>query len=96
MTQHQEDKPIYKMYEENLTKIQDIERLHRKMGLSLLQPADFATLDFSYEHVQKILKINNENLNILKPDKQTIKQFNNFRTEYSNDFNGRKQSSIIR
>ena len=42
----------YKKYETELVVIQDLERLHRKMGLNMLQPADFGTIDFSYEFVR--------------------------------------------
>ena len=75
----------YKNYENNLMKILDIERLHRKMGLKLLQPSDFAGLDFSYEHINNILEI--DSLNHLKPSSNTISKFKTFIDEYNHDFN---------
>ena len=35
------NEPYYKSFETYLNKIMDIERLHRKISLGLLQPADF-------------------------------------------------------
>ena len=78
---------LYKLYENNLVKIQDIERLHRKLGLSMLQPADFASLDFSYEHVNNILNIENDSLSSLRPSTQVIAEFNAFIKCYTTDFN---------
>ena len=75
----------YKHYETHLMKILDIERLHRKMGLQMLQPSDFAGIDFSYEHVKHILEINS--LNDLKPSNENIQKFNEFIEEYNRDFN---------
>ena len=78
---------LYKLYENNLVKIQDIERLHRKLGLGLLQPADFASLDFSYEHINNILNIENDSLSSLRPSTQVIAEFNAFIKCYNTDFN---------
>ena len=78
---------MYKLYENNLVKIQDIERLHRKLGLGMLQPADFASLDFSYEHINNILDIKNDNLNSLRPSPIIIGDFNAFIEKYNTDFN---------
>ena len=77
----------YKNYEANLIKIQDIERLHRKMGLKMLQPSDFAGLDFSYEHIKNILEIENDSISSLTPSSKTITEFNLFIEEYNRDFN---------
>jgi len=78
---------MYKLYENNLVKIQDIERLHRKLGLGMLQPADFASLDFSYEHIINILDIKNDSLNSLRPSPNIISDFNAFIDKYNTDFN---------
>jgi len=77
---------MYKLYENNLVKIQDIERLHRKLGLGMLQPADFASLDFSYEHINNILVIKNDSLNSLRPTTNVITDFNAFIAKYNADF----------
>ena len=46
----------YKELEGYLIKIMDIERLHRRMSLKLLQPADFASLDIAYSNIMEILE----------------------------------------
>ena len=46
MMSRDEQTPKYKIYELYLSKILDIERLHRKISLGLIQPADFAGLRF--------------------------------------------------
>ena len=33
----------------------DIERLHRRMGLGILQPADFANLDMAYQNISSLI-----------------------------------------
>ena len=77
----------YKNYETHLMKIQDIERLHRKMGLKMLQPCDFAGLEFSYEHIKNILGIENDSISSLMPSHKSITEFNSFIEEYNRDFN---------
>ena len=47
---------FYKEIETHLVKISDIERLHRKMSLGVLNP-DFAALDVSYEYVVEVLNL---------------------------------------
>ena len=47
----------YKEFESYLIKINDIERLHRKISLGVLQPADFGVLDISYKNILKMLDI---------------------------------------
>lgn len=87
MMSNRDSEYYYKCYEENLNKIQDLERLHRKMALSLIQPSDFSVLDFSYEHVNNILAIKNDMLNKLRPSDDTIAKFKEFIEEYRHDFN---------
>jgi DNA mismatch repair protein MutS len=43
--------------EKVLNEIIDIERLHRKMSLQMLHPYEFLNLSYSYENIQKLLKI---------------------------------------
>ena len=78
---------FYKVYEDNLSKIQDLERLHRKMSLQLIQPSDFSVLDFSYDYVKNILNIDNTILEKIKPGVMEISKFNEFIKEYHTDFN---------
>jgi len=77
----------YKIYENHLIKIQDLERLHRKMALKILQPADFTGIDFSYEHINNLIALKNDTLNELKPSTDIINHFNEFIEEYNRDFN---------
>ena len=77
---------LYKLYEEKLNKINDIERLHRKLSLSLLQPADFSSLDLSYDNVKNIINIDDPIVNKLKPSQNDINKFYDFIEEYSKDF----------
>lgn len=61
---------LFQQYEPHLSQISDLERLHRKMCISLLQPAEFNSLDDSYNQVVKIIKLTqaNEQLSKLIPD----------------------------
>ena len=43
--------------ESYLSKIMDIERLHRRMSLKLLQPADFSNLDIAYNNIIRIIEL---------------------------------------
>tara|TARA_B110000977_G_scaffold201113_1_gene294201 strand:- start:3107 stop:5782 length:2676 start_codon:yes stop_codon:yes gene_type:complete len=54
--------PIYKEYENKLQFIVDVEKLHRKMGLSKLKPIEFWNLIMSYENLQWILEREDETL----------------------------------
>ena len=80
----------YKQFEYYLTKIMDIERLHRKMSLGLLQPADFVGLDISYENITTMLEIDTSNISELeqiKPNNEVKQQFYNFIKDYNRQFN---------
>ena len=88
---------IYKILEKNLTKILDIERLHRKISLKLIQPCDFGGLDLSYENIISIYDFlnnidgnGNGNGNLIKellPSTDIIKQFRDFIETYNKHFN---------
>ena len=85
MVRDHEGNNIYKIYETHLSKILDLERLHRKIALGIIQPADFAGLDLSYENVIQLLDFpHNESL---KPSLETIQEFKNFVANYNHDFN---------
>ncbi len=47
----------YKDLEKQLNMIGDIERLHRKMALRMLNPQDFSTLYYTYNAIKQILMI---------------------------------------
>ena len=76
----------YKTFEMYLNKIMDIERLHRKISLGLLQPADFAGLDISYENITSILELNLDSINIIKPNQEVINNFYEFIKDYRRQF----------
>ena len=47
--------PYYNRFEDILNKISDIERLHRKISLKIINPCDFISLDISYKSIEKII-----------------------------------------
>ena len=84
-----EDEYYYKQIESYLGKIIDIERLHRRMSLKLLQPADFSNLDIAYNNIIRIMELpifNNSYLKNLLPKEQYIIQFKEFIKEYNSLF----------
>ena len=81
----------FRFVEEYLKKIMDIERLHRRMGLGILQPADFANLDMAYQNI--IFLIQNKDIfhqeaeiSKLLPLPEDISKFKNFMEEYTQLF----------
>lgn len=86
MMELKDGKPKYLVYEESLKKIIDIERLHRRLGLKMLQPADFGSIDVSYTYIKEMLNYDDTVLNKVKPDKIHIDKFNEFIEEYRKDF----------
>ena len=72
----------------NLKKILDIEKLHRKINLSLCNPYEFYSLHISYQYLIKCIEIiNNKIPNITDKYKQTILNLDNFMNEYQLIFN---------
>lgn len=51
------ENPNYARYEKFLGNIIDIERMHRKIRLKMLQPTEFNTLHNSYEEILEIIKL---------------------------------------
>ena len=85
---HKDENEIhyFKIIEENLNKIVDIERLHRRMSLLLLHPSDFSSLDIAYQNIKNILKNNKVFRTSLKdvlPDDNTIQKFYEFINDYT-------------
>jgi DNA mismatch repair protein MutS len=75
----------FKELEGCLNKIMDIERLHRRMSLKLLQPADFSSLDIAYSNIMKIMEhsyIFEGNISNILPNKDIKNEFYNFMKEY--------------
>jgi DNA mismatch repair protein MutS len=54
------DTHIFKLIEQTLKSINDIQRLHRKMALKNLQPYEFISLDTSYSCIKKIISLMEE------------------------------------
>ena len=81
-------KTDYKTYETYLNKIMDIERLHRKISLKILQPADFVGLDLSYDNILTIIEYckNNSTFTELIPDEQILINFLHFIRDYRRVF----------
>ncbi len=79
----------YKIIEDYLKKVIDIERLQRKLSLKILQPCDFCNMDISYSNILKIFEMDifKNELNFLLPEKNTIKKFKKFIKEYNSLFN---------
>lgn len=48
---------VFQLFESHLKHIGDIERLHRKICLGMLQPTEFNQLDTSYQEINNIVKI---------------------------------------
>lgn len=79
----------YGDFEEHLKKISDIERLHRKISLRLIQPADFVALDISYNNIIDIVSLCRSSGTYLKeliPDEKHIHHFKTFMGVYRNYF----------
>ena len=76
---------IYKIYDDYLRKITDLEKLHRKMALGLLQPADFSSMDISYDNVLKMFEL--DYLPSLMPSEVEISKFKEFISDYKKIFN---------
>ena len=79
----------YNDFEDHLTKISDIERLHRKITLRLIQPADFVGLDISYKNILDIISLCRSSDTYLKeliPDEKHIHHFKTFMGVYRNYF----------
>ena len=71
---------LYLFFEDHLKYILDLERMHRKLSLKMLNPQEFVDLLLSYSEVKKIILkiISNKNLKELLPDKKVIKKLNEF------------------
>jgi len=78
----------YNELEYALNKIMDIERLHRKISLTILQPSDFIGLDISYSNILTIIEICiNYNFTELIPITDNLLKFKEFIREYKEIFN---------
>jgi DNA mismatch repair protein MutS len=87
------DDKLYVSYETYLNNIMDLERLHRKFILKLLQPSDFVGLDISYQNIHELLKLPARAVvDSIKPSKDILDHFNSFMKEYTSILNIEKMS----
>ncbi len=66
----------YKVIENVLSMIIDIEKLHRKMNLKLLHPQEFSSLCITYNHIKELF--NYVNINDYGLNEQMIKEFESY------------------
>ena len=71
-----------------LAPIVDIERLHRKISLKMIQPADFVGLLMSYDQISKLLNICNKDkiLKDIVPNENVVTKFNEYIGNIKNTF----------
>ena len=79
------NKKISNLIHKNLSEINDIERLHRKMIIGTLHPYEFYGLDFSYKNILLIFEKLVDN-NLFSIDNKLIDNFKEFINEYQNIF----------
>uniref|UniRef100_A0A6C0EJD5 DNA mismatch repair proteins mutS family domain-containing protein n=1 Tax=viral metagenome TaxID=1070528 RepID=A0A6C0EJD5_9ZZZZ len=82
---------LYLDIENMLEKVFDIEKLHRRMTIGLLNPASFSNLDISYRFITKLFNlikdVENPHLNKILPDSKHIDNFNLFIKDYNSKLN---------
>lgn len=83
---------IYSYIESYLQKIFDIERLHRRMTIGLLEPKAFTNLDISYQFIIQLIdfvtqRVDNKDLLSILPQDDTIQKFKEFMYDYTSKLN---------
>jgi DNA mismatch repair protein MutS len=68
----------YIKYEELLSNINDIERLHRKLSIKSLDPIEFSDLHYNYQYILKLFKFANKNLSSDLITNNIIKELTSF------------------
>ena len=89
---------LYDKLKPNLRKILDVEKLHRKMGLSLLTPYEFYALHTSYTYLKKITNTLNESLpEIIIEYTELLSELDDFMCNYEDifDLNELEKYSLI-
>ena len=77
----------YREVEPLLNKIIDIERLHRRFSLGIIQPSEIYSLNYSYESIAKITTEKSQYFHRdLIPSEESLEQFKKFRSEYTRVF----------
>ena len=84
------NKLTFKIREE-LKKIYDVERLHRRMAIGIIVPYEFYRLDIFYQYTTKIIALikDNQILRSIIPD-ATIKDFAQFQIKYNKEYDFEK------
>ena len=81
------NKNIYMHLQDKIKNICDIDRLHRKMAVNMMNPYQFINLDLSYYSILNIIKeintINNKLIKDIIPDDKILDAFKNFISDYS-------------
>lgn len=79
----------YEIYENYLRAMNDIERLHRRISLKLIQPCEFNTMDTTYKLVNKIFKLigSDTSLANLLGLKELVMEFNELQKYYESVLN---------
>jgi len=78
---------LYETIKPNLKKILDIEKLHRRMGLSICSPYEFFSIHTSYTYLIKCIEFINKPLpEIIEKYKNTIQKLDKFINDYQNIF----------
>ena len=79
----------YQVIESYLSNIRDLERLHRKMSLCMLEPFHFVNLDIAYSQIIEMIHFINQHckrIQELLPSENDIHLFKQFIEEYKTDF----------
>ena len=78
---------LYETIKPNLKKVLDVEKLHRRMGLSICSPYEFFSIHTSYTYLIKCIECINKPLpEITKKYINTINKLDKFITDYKNIF----------
>ncbi len=81
------DKCIYENLQEKIKNICDIDRLHRKMAVNMMNPYQFINLDLSYYSILNIIEeiniINNNLIKDIVPSNDILCKFKNFIYDYN-------------
>jgi len=82
------DKPLYRQLGDMLKNINDIERLHRKMAIKMMNPSAFISLDVSYISILQIIelietKVEDKKILSILPDTNIIVSFKEFIEDYN-------------
>lgn len=80
-------KYLFELFQTKLDNIIDLERYHRKMCLSILQPMEMFTLYDSYISILDLVDISIKNKNVINLHEETLKKFNFYVKHINSIFN---------